>query len=118
MSVIPEYLEGWIESVVAAAPAHVRLIYLEWNNAYRGAQKLISFHAFGYSLSNFDPEDPASLSALREWVWEAADSCETEPEVAEDDQALSHSLLKRFSANSSLGGPIHETGRTNRLRQA
>jgi hypothetical protein len=102
MKPIPEHLELWIGSVVAAAPRHLRLIYLEWNDSLRGSQKQISFHAFGYSLNNFDPENPFFLSALSDWIWEPAGFCETDPEVAGDDQELGRSLKELFSTNPSL----------------
>jgi hypothetical protein len=110
MSMVPNHFAVWLQSVVAAAPRNVRLIYIEWNNGRRGSRKVLWFSAFGYTIRNFDPEDSSSLSALSEWVWEAAEACATSPEVASDDEVLRRSIEELFAADPSILDPLIKRG--------
>ena len=106
---IPKHLVAWLQSVVAAAPRDVRLVYIEWNDGLRGSKKVAWFNAFGYTMSDFDPEDTSSLSALSEWDWDA-ESCATAPAVASDDEALRQSLVDLFAKNHTILDPLIKRG--------
>ena len=75
MSMVPKHVADWIQSVVAATPCDVRLVYIEWNDGLRGSDRVLWFNAFGYTMGGFDPEDALSLSALSGWSWETAELC-------------------------------------------
>jgi hypothetical protein len=107
---VPKQLAAWLRSVVAAAPRNVRLIYIEWNEGLRGSKEVLWFNAFGYTISDFDPEDTSSLSALSEWVWEATEPCSTSPELASVDEALRQSMEEVFAANHSILDPLIKRG--------
>lgn len=107
---IPKHLAVWLESVVTAVPRNVRLIYIKWNEGGRGSQPVLWFNAFGYTIGDFDPEDSSSLSALSEWVWEAAEPCATSSELALDDQVLAQSIEELFAADHSILDPFIRRG--------
>jgi hypothetical protein len=106
MSMVPKHVAVWLQSVVAAAPRDVRLVYIEWNDGRRGSERVLWFSAFGYTVGDFDPEDASSLSALSEWDWEAAESCAASPELASDDEALRRSIEELFAADRSILDPL------------
>jgi hypothetical protein len=99
---IPKHVAVWLQSVVAATPRDVRLVYIEWNEGRRGSERVLWFNAFGYTIGDFDPEDTASLSALSEWNWEAAESCAASPELASDDEGLRRSIEELFATDHSI----------------
>lgn len=107
---VPKHVAVWLQSVVAATPADVRLVYVEWNDGRRGSERVLWFNAFGYVLEDFDPEDASSLSALSEWNWEAAESCPASPELTSDDEALRRSFEKLFAADPSILDPLVKRG--------
>lgn len=109
MAIVPKRLVAWLQSVIAAAPNHVRLIYIEWNDGLRGSKEVVWFHASGYAMSDFDPEDSDSLSALSEWDWEA-DSFATTSAVASDDETLCQSLVDLFAKNHAILDPLIKRG--------
>lgn len=106
---VPKNLVAWLQSVVAAAPRDMRLIYIEWNDGLRASKKVAWFNAFGYTMGDFDPEDTSSLSALSEWDWEA-ESCATAPKVAKDDEALRQSLEELFASEQSILASLIKRG--------
>jgi hypothetical protein len=107
---VPKHLAAWLQSVVAAAPRDVRLIYIEWNDGRRGSQNVLWFHAFGYTNADFDPEDSSSLSALSEWTWEPAEPCATSPKLGSDDEVLSRSIEELIAADHSIADRIVRRG--------
>jgi len=75
-----DQLADWLERVVAALPARLHALYVEYTeNAYTQERtRIVWFNAFGFeSLANgnYDPLNAHHVNELGEFTWEPEDDC-------------------------------------------
>lgn len=111
MSTIPKSLAKWIAAAIESTPKDIKLIYFEWNTDCRGSRDVIAVYAFGYTLTDFDPEDPTSLTALSDWRWESKTSAVLASVNKWDDATLKTGILAFLRGEKTIANQLKARGR-------